>query len=429
MRGKKSSIAKNIIGYGIVLIFGISFLYFGNQMSTGAFDLFNQDEIGETAEATVTRVIGVSEVECEWFEMRILTFEARLLGEDNRPITGEQAFANPLDDFTREVRAGDRIIVFSPIEGEWHFNGFVRINGILILGGIFLVLLLIFGRVKGLSAILSLGLTCVAIFTVFIPAILTGRNIYLSAIVICTFSIIVTLFLLNGINKKSFSAVIGCFGGVVIAGLLTLFMSRFLPLTGIVDGDSISLLNLPTENPIDLKGIIFAGIIIGAVGAIMDVAVSISSAMGELKEQAPNLTFREMYKSGINIGRDIMGSMTNTLVLAYIGSSLSLILILIVHSSSLAELLSKEFIIVEILQALVGSMGILMTIPLTAAFCALFFGKKEGDYDDEMVIGDVREDDLRQELAKNKMTRQERKKASSDSERASHKYDDLRMKD
>jgi uncharacterized membrane protein len=211
---------------------------------------------------------------------------------------------------------------------------------------------------------------------VFIPSILTGKNIYISAIVVCVYSVVVTLFLLNGVNRKSIAAITGCFGGVIAAGLLTLFMNNALSLTGMVDSESIFLLYLPTENPIDLKAIIFAGIIIGAVGAIMDVAVSISSALWELKIQAPALTFRELFASGTNIGKDIMGSMTNTLVLAYIGSSLSVILLLIVGAHSFIDLLNRELVVIELLQAIVGSLGILLTMPLTALMCALLFTQK-----------------------------------------------------
>ena len=153
-------------------------------------------------------------------------------------------------------------------------------------------------------------------------------------------------------------------------------MNRVLGLTGWINSESAHLANLPTENPIDLKAIIFAGIIIGAVGAIMDVAVSISSALWELKAQAPKLSFGGIFKSGVNIGRDIMGSMTNTLVLAYIGSSLTVILLLIVYAASFTELLNREMVIIELLQSLVGSMGILLTMPLTALVCAVLYTKK-----------------------------------------------------
>jgi len=150
-------------------------------------------------------------------------------------------------------------------------------------------------------------------------------------------------------------------------------MDRVLFLTGILDEHSRFLMFLPIEGTINLRAIVFAGIIIGAMGAIMDVAMSISSAMWEIKESAGRIKFEALLRSGMNIGRDIFGTMANTLILAYIGTSLSVILILLVYTDSLTSLLNMEMIVVEILQALTGSLGILFTIPLTSLFCSTIY--------------------------------------------------------
>jgi uncharacterized membrane protein len=135
-------------------------------------------------------------------------------------------------------------------------------------------------------------------------------------------------------------------------------MDRTLALTGVLSEESVYLTYLPMETPIDLKAIIFAAIVIGAIGAIMDVAMSISSALWEIAGTSESASFETLFRSGINIGRDVMGTMANTLILAYIGSSLSVVLLISVYSSSLLYLLNREMIVVEILQALVGSFGI-----------------------------------------------------------------------
>jgi uncharacterized membrane protein len=293
-------------------------------------------------------------------------------------IEAEQNLEEMLGISFEKVTVGDRIILVNFGGSEWFFVDFVRINQIIILGVIFAVLLLIFGRAKGLNAILSLGFTCMAVFTVFIPAILSGNNIYLSSIIVCLFSIIVTILIINGVNKKSLASITGCIGGVIAAAGLTLLMSHTLRLTGITSGESVNLLYLPLETPLNLRALIFAGIIIGASGAVMDVAVSISSALWELRAQAPDITFGSLFKSGINIGRDVMASMTNTLVLAYIGSSLTMLLLLIVYEASMIDLFNSELIITELLQAIIGSMGILLAMPLTALVCAALFARKGG---------------------------------------------------
>ena len=370
---------RRAIDYAIYLTtitLALLFLFFGNRIATTGMMIDFGDHEATVIEAVVTEIISHEEAE-EWWVGTTRTFEARITSRAYRDsvVTAEQSSGGRFASLDRDVREGDRILLTTG-DDQWHFLTFVRIDKILILGAIFAVLLVVFGKVKGLNAILTLGFTCVAVFAVFIPSILSGRNIYLSSIIVCVYSIIVTLFLLYGVNKKSFAAVAGCFGGVVAAAFVTLLMSRVMELSGVIDGDSISLLMISADNPIDLVAIVFAGIIIGAVGAIMDVAVSISSALWELKKRAPKLSFKGIFKSGMNIGKDIMGSMTNTLVLAYIGSSLSVILLMVVYVTSLTELFNMELVIVELLQAIVGIIGIFLTIPLTALMCAFLFSNK-----------------------------------------------------
>jgi len=375
------------VSYAAVVVFAILFLYFGNMIASQNMAVDFGDAGDVAVRARVVRVLDMLEYDEDFWGQTTVLFEAELLSGDERGsvVRAWQNIVAHFSDLEKIVEEGDRILLWHFVDewnytDEWHFADYVRINHIIFLGIAFLVLLLIFGRVKGLNTILSLGFTCVAIFAVFIPSILSGLNIHLSAVIVCVFTVVITLFLLNGINRKSIAAVVGCLGGVLAAGLLTVLMDNVLNLTGITEGDTMQLLFLPTESPIDLNGLIFAGILIGAVGAIMDVAVSISSALSELKSNAEDMTFYELYKSGVTIGKDIIGSMTNTLVLAYIGSSLTVILLLVVYSSSLTELFNREHVIVELMQSIIGSMGVILAMPLTALVAAALFtgGEKTG---------------------------------------------------
>jgi len=170
---------------------------------------------------------------------------------------------------------------------------------------------------------------------------------------------------------------LGCASGVLAAALLTVISDKIMHLTGFIDEHSVYLQAMNDEGgSIDLRGLIFAMITIGAMGAVMDVAMDISSSLCELHRHAPDLSFKELFKSGMNIGRDVMGTMANTLVLAYIGSSLCSILLRVSYAGSLMEMLNTESIAVELLQAIIGSLGILLTIPLTALICsARYTGK------------------------------------------------------
>jgi uncharacterized membrane protein len=228
---------------------------------------------------------------------------------------------------------------------------------------------------QGLKTVISLGFTCVSVFAVLIPAILNGHNIYLWSVIICVYITLMTLSLISGFNTKSLCSVIGCLSGVACAGLTVLVMDKFLNMTGLLEEESIYLYQLYPDNPINLKAIIFAMITIGALGAVMDVSMSISSSLFELKTKSPSIQPKELMKSGFTIGRDMMGTMANTLVLAYIGSSLTCVLLLVSYNANIEQVINKEVIVAEVLQALAGSMGMLLTLPLTSAVCAAVYYK------------------------------------------------------
>ncbi len=270
------------------------------------------------------------------------------------------------------VQVGDKVLIIEAIEEDcdWYLYDYDRSLPLWILGIAFVVLVLLFGRKKGVNTLISLGFTCAAVFMVFVPSVLSEKNIYLWSIITCIYIVAMTLTITEGYSKKTLAAVIGCASGVVVAGVLTVITSHFLNMSGVTGDESI---NLIMNFDIDLNALIFAGIILGAVGAVMDVSVSISSSLKEIYEQVEKPTFGGLVKSGINIGRDIMGTMANTLVLAYIGCELSATLLQVMYSSSMSTLFSREKIVAELLQALVGSIGILLTIPLTAVVSAALY--------------------------------------------------------
>lgn len=369
------------VPYVFIITFAVAFLIIGNRIATTGMVVYDYEDAANTYRARVLEITSVTDHYTHFEEWQIHTFRAEIISRGE--MRGEVVTFTQntrgffFERFVRVAREGDRVmLVFSSATGVWNFVDFVRIHNVAILGLVFIALLIIFGRFKGFNSVLSLGLTCLGIFVVFLPSVLSGRNIYVSSILICVYAIITTIFVINGVNKKSFAAAAGCLGGVLAAGLITLFMSRILELTGLTQSESRVLLNLPLEHPIDLNAIIFAGIIIGAVGAIMDIAVSISSALWELRQQMPDSSFKSLFKSGITIGKDILGSSINTLVLAYIGSSLTMVLFFISQFNSVLRILNRELVLVELLQAIVGGIGIFLTMPLTALICAFLYGRK-----------------------------------------------------
>lgn len=286
----------------------------------------------------------------------------------------------------QEVKNGDKVLIsFSSDtdEGEWSYVEHNRIAPLIALVSFFLLLILIIGRKKGFNTIVSLIFTATAIFAIYIPSILKGYNIYLSTIIISVFIILMSLIIINGINKKTLCAVLGNIGGIIIAGLLAIIMNKILHITGLMDDDFVFLTLLNDKNPIDLKAIIWGSIVIGSLGAIMDVAMSIASAMNELSETMKNKSFSRLLKSGMNIGKDAIGTMTNTLILAYIGGALATVLLIVANNKNILYLFNLEIIMVELVQAIVGSIGILVAVPVTALLSAKIFNSSRSNLNAE----------------------------------------------
>lgn len=366
---------RRMLFYLIVLVCSALYLWAGYQICADKAQLF-RNEMGLTE--TVARVETIvndrndmGQIGGTVYYERVITFWARILSGERK---GEQVkVVQTIDNLTGNgqlpVSEGDKLFIFqtgSAQEESWEAGEFYRSDAILLLAGVFLLGLLLFGRRKGLMTILSLVLTCLAVFVVFVPAILAGYNAYAVSVITCLFIIAMTLSLVSGPSKKSLAAALGCAGGVAVAGILSVLMDKLMKLTGYLNDETMYVSLLNEANPIDLKGIIFAAIVIGAMGATMDVAMDISSSLFEIHRKVPDISYSHLVQSGFTIGRDIMGTMANTLILAYIGSSLTTVLLYASYQASLRQLLNRELIIVELLQALSGSIGILCTIPISA---------------------------------------------------------------
>ena len=366
----------------VVLILSIIYIIVGNKIAMKDNSLLEQVTKINYPKAEVTRIIERKETpfQVDGLENQYntdITFEAQVKSGNHKDelVIATQSISTYITGTVKEVENGDKVLLYNETNYEgksvWYFMEYSRTSALLILTIVFLALIVVFGRTKGLKTLVSLVFTVLSIFIVYIPAILGGQNIYAWTIVTCAFITISTVILVYGYSRKTFATALGCIAGVLVAGILTLIMNGVLRLTGFVDENAIYLEQL--NSSIDLKAIIFGGILIGAVGAIMDVSIDIASSLNEVASKMEKPDFKEIVKSGFNIGKDIMGTMTNTLILAYIGSSLSTVLLLTASSHSIAYLFNLEMIAVEILQALAGSIGILTTIPLTSVIAAALY--------------------------------------------------------
>jgi len=382
-------VKKKLIVFVLTLIFAIAYIVLGSKIATDNSSFYaNKDE--DTVKAKVVSITKSesSEIELSSSEVQItewIYFRAEILSGEKK---GSNVVVSQVIDpnyypVQQKVEVGDKVLIYPSAnsngfatESPWTMLEYLRSDNLIVLFVLFAVALIVFGKFKGFTALISLLFTCLSVFAVFVPAVLNGKNIYLWAMFTCLYIIVMTMLFINGISAKSLAAGAGCLSGVIMSGVLTVIMDKVLLLTGMVDEDTLYLQLLDTVNPIDLKGIVFAAIIIGAVGAIMDVSMDISSALNELRINSPQLSKKSLINSGLNIGRDVMGTMANTLVLAYIGSDLCLTLLLVAYNKSVLELFNLESIVVEVLQALAGSFGMLLTIPLTSLICAALYFKK-----------------------------------------------------
>ncbi|MFI3307247.1 MAG: YibE/F family protein [Mycoplasmatota bacterium] len=342
-------------------------------LSSHFFDYasFNNTEIAETA-----KVIEITSVEESDYGSTIV-FDAKLTSGDmkNEIVSVTQQIDSYYGYNSKEVIEDDKIIITSYDNETFAYVCHNRIGTIVFLLFIFIALIFAIAKFKGIPTLLSLVITICTIFFVYIAGILNGFNVYLLTILVITFIILTNLTLLNGFNKKTLGAIVGNILGITIAGIVAIIFNHLFRLTGILDQDYIYLTLLEGVS-IDLVGIIWGGLLIAALGAIMDVSMSLSSSLYELSKEK-DATFKKLVTSGMTIGRDIIGTMINTLILAYVGSSLAIILLFTAYSKNILIIFNLEMIIVEITQSVVGSIGILLSVPATVIFCAYLYTKKD----------------------------------------------------
>lgn len=276
--------------------------------------------------------------------------------------------------FNVDVSEGDRVIVrlITREDGSYYASMFNYDRGLVI--GIallvFCAVLALLGGWKGIRALLGLVFTLACIWFLLIPGLIRGWSGIWLTIGICAVTTAGCLILLDGFTKKALCAVLGCIGGVAAAGLFASIVGAITPLNGFNMSEAENLLLYGADKGLKISGLLVCGVLIAALGAVMDTSMNIASAIWELHERNPKLNARELFKSGMNIGRDAMGTMANTLILAFAGSSLNTLILVQVYDIPFTQLINTDFICIEILQSVAGSMGILLTTPLVAAISA-----------------------------------------------------------
>lgn len=241
---------------------------------------------------------------------------------------------------------------------------------------VFFAILVIIGGKQGLKAFLGLVYTVVVIVFVLLPLILKGASPVPLTIGIIFVTSGVCFLLIGGIQKKTVAAALGSLAGVLIAALLGEIAARLGGVTTFQMDEAEALLLVKSTFPLKMRGLFISGILIAAMGAVMDISMSIASAISEVHEANAKLGFKELFQAGMNIGKDAMGTMANTLVLAYVGGSLNMMVLIYSYGVSFTQLINTDFVAIELIRALAGSIGIIGTVPCVASIGAYMYSKK-----------------------------------------------------
>ena len=272
------------------------------------------------------------------------------------------------------VTEGDKVIVrVDNLDSGYSVSIYNHNRTNILLGFVllFFLSLIIIGGKQGLRSVLGLIFTLVCVFFLLIPLVLKGFPAIPTTVVILTMTTIVCFLLLGGLKPKIVSAILGTVFGVVFAAVLAIIVGMLTSISGFQMEEAESLLLIATSSSLEIKGLFICGVLIAALGAVMDVAMSIASAIEELHINNPTMTVKELFVSGMNIGRDAMGTMSNTLILAFAGSGLNMIITIYSYGVPFKQLINTDFVAIELIRGIAGSMGIIFTVPAVSIIASM----------------------------------------------------------
>lgn len=240
---------------------------------------------------------------------------------------------------------------------------------------IFLLLLIVIGGKKGAKSAVGLIFTMVCIIGILLPLTLKGYSPLLVTIMLILICNLVTFFLIDGVQIKTVVAAVGSMCGVLAGAGFAVLAQHFMSVTTYQMDEAESLLLITSTTDLNMKNLFLCGILIACMGAVMDVSMSIASSIAELHTVNPQLTRWELFRSGMNIGKDAMGTMSNTLILAFAGNSLNMMVMIYSYGIGFQQLMNTDFIAIEIIRSIAGSIGIICTVPFVAQIASTVFAK------------------------------------------------------
>lgn len=372
-------INKENIKHGIVWLFIIIFLiflYIFNQ-SIEKTPLLDQSS-GQFARATVEEIVSENRDETE-IQLGTQIINVKLTSGE---YAGQIVQATNIDSYLygADCKVGTRVIVqisaFNSVVSTNVYN-YDRTNELMIIVALFLMPLVCIGKKKGLTSALGLVFTFICIVYLYLPLMYIGVSPFISATIVAILTTLVTMYLIGEFSKKTLCAIIGTTGGVIVAGIFATIFGIFTHINGYNVTDIETLIYIGQSSKVDISGLLFSGILIASLGAVMDVAMSISTTIEELVYHNPQITRKQLFKSGIKIGGDMMGTMSNTLILAFTGGSLSTLLIFYAYHIPFLQMFNSYDIGIEIIQGISGSLGVILTVSFVSIVAAFLMVKNK----------------------------------------------------
>ncbi|MGI5897384.1 MAG: YibE/F family protein [Oscillospiraceae bacterium] len=370
---KKANIRRAII---LVLTAGfLVFLYFFNQVEI--VPLTNREGVSYE-KARVVRVLQ-DNLQQDGTRAGSQTVEVELLSGDMK---GEVVQAQSLSGYLygADCTPGLEVTLYLSRSGEniqASVYNYYRSPILYLLIGLFLLTLWLIGGRRGIKSAIGLVFTFACIIFLYLPMLYRGFSPFFAAVIVVALTTAVTMYLIGGATKKTVSSILGTIAGVVVSGVVATVFGSLGNISGFNVSEIETLISIERVSGMQVGGLLFSGILIASLGAVMDVAMSVASTIQEIYDQNPSLDRWSLFKSGINVGRDMMGTMSNTLILAFAGSSISTLVITYAYAMPYNQVMNMYSIGIEILQGISGTMGVILTVPIVSFLAPLLLTRKK----------------------------------------------------
>lgn len=299
---------------------------------------------------------------------------------ENKKLTIENGNIPSINVLKYEKGDTVQVTISKDPEGNnvYYIGDYIRRSSLLWLFGLFVALTILIGRKRGFTSLIGMGISFLVIFKFILPQVLADKDPVIVTILASLIIIPTTFYLSHGINKKTSSAIIATLISLIFIGVLANFFVTSSKLTGYASEES-GFLQAATGGNLNIKALLLSGIIVGILGILNDITVSQAAVVCQLKKASANMKFKELYNRAMDVGRDHIASMVNTMVLAYTGVALPLLLLFINNPHPAKEIINYEIIAEEVVRTLVASIGLIIAVPITTLITALFVANDTGD--------------------------------------------------